>query len=491
MQTDSAISILSVAEGLIEKLDNAEILSKYHQIKDRIAPTVDQSQSVPPSPVLAPSPAFLPFAASMPVPSVRATSTTSTQVMISGLRNENELLRAQLASLTAREREAQTKVTQLQAESELEMQAARHQFESFQAATVGRLNQDLDAANSKILELQQSKQQLQEQLALHSQQQLLQSGKSRQLDNSAGQALHLIQQLNAEIDTFQKEMLPTFKPPSTSVPHFPNDEFGLLTQAQIARNSVQLLKSLVEAKMETVTMIRQRLKQENLTVKNELEQLASSQRVGDSALQRKQMEFEAERSALRDEMKQLQSLYDSERQQLRSQVLQREQSIHEHLAQQQRLMEELEALQQSRIASQEDYKKLEERLHQTDAARAQLADQLRTERKTIERQSKELDSLKLTQKYLGRSTEIGQIPQEKIDLMRMVDSLVTEITKLKEEKVRTETELKQAKRLATTAQAQSTTQISQRELTMAAFDQVSDMELTAKLLRRKLGKVAE
>lgn len=45
------------------------------------------------------------------------------------------------------------------------------------------------------------------------------------------------------------------------------------------REAVSLLRNVVDAKLETMTMIRQRLKEENVAIKSELETLSSKQYV--------------------------------------------------------------------------------------------------------------------------------------------------------------------------------------------------------------------
>lgn len=65
-------------------------------------------------------------------------------------------------------------------------------------------------------------------------------------------------------------------------------------------------------------------------------------------------------------------------------------------------------------------------LLQCEAARASLAEQLRTEKRTVEKQQHEIESLQLTQKFLGRGAD-AKIPNDKMDLMKMVDRLASDV----------------------------------------------------------------
>lgn len=58
------------------------------------------------------------------------------------------------------------------------------------------------------------------------------------------------------------------------------------------------------------------------------------------------------------------------------------------------------------------------------------------------------------------------------------------MTRLQEEKAALAAELQTLKR--TTVQSRLTSDVSQRELTLAAFDQVTDLDLTNKLLQKRL-----
>lgn len=83
------------------------------------------------------------------------------------------------------------------------------------------------------------------------------------------------------------DLLPSFRPAiSSQIPNVAadvlgttSDEFGLFPQLIKLGHSLSLLKMVVDAKLETTTLLRQRLKEENVGLKAEIESLLAQQYV--------------------------------------------------------------------------------------------------------------------------------------------------------------------------------------------------------------------
>eukprot|EP01018_Ginkgo_biloba_P014475 Gb_35815 [translate_table: standard] len=90
---------------------------------------------------------------------------------------------------------------------------------------------------------------------------------------------------------------------------------------------------------------------------------------------------------------------------------------------------------------------LEKSLKEETSNRSQLASQVFALRKDNEKTKTELETLKLSQKFLVRSQPRGGlIPAKKMDLMNTVNQLLVEANKLKREKLALEEELKTQRR---------------------------------------------
>merc|ERR1712100_37098 len=112
--------------------------------------------------------------------------------------------------------------------------------------------------------------------------------------------------------------------------------------------------------------------------------------------------------------------------------------------------------------------------------RAQLAADLVTQRSLGEQLQDEIKTLKLNQKFLhGGAGSSGAVSSEKMDLMRMVNQMLAENNKLKEEKVLLEADIGKLRREAIHTKVNST--VGDREVTLAASDQINPDVMTTKI----------
>jgi len=275
---------------------------------------------------------------------------------------------------------------------------------------------------------------------------------------------------------------------------------------------------VMDAKLETMGLIRNKLKQENQSFKQEnqsfkqeleakrleLEALGHELRLASNAAERDAGAALAEKDTLRHEFGQIQSMYNTELEAL------------------QKRLEAAEAF--SAVATPGRCRELEARVNDLEAdvsrlvdesgrlstllsddrdMRATLAADLVAQRGEKERLIEELTTLKLHQKFInegpprhgaGGIPSIPSIPSERIDMMRMVNQMLSQNNQLKEDKILLEAKLSKLQRSCLHS-AIDTASIKggpgEREIALAASEKINDLDITARILARNLDTVAK
>eukprot|EP00656_Telonema_subtile_P018539 TRINITY_DN20035_c0_g2_i2.p1 TRINITY_DN20035_c0_g2~~TRINITY_DN20035_c0_g2_i2.p1 ORF type:complete len:306 (-),score=124.17 TRINITY_DN20035_c0_g2_i2:102-1019(-) len=254
---------------------------------------------------------------------------------------------------------------------------------------------------------------------------------------------------------------------------------GLQGHLSELERAVPMLRMILEAKVETLGLIRTNLSNENEALKQQLQHSAGQQQELQQALEAAEQRVEEERAELRGEFEEIQQLYSHELARLQAEVsVQATPNAAQHSAARCRELEaEVCALQEALGAAQVQ-------LADDHKMRARLAAELQTERNSAVVAANELKALKNSQKFLGAPPGERAVPEEKVDLMNLVNHLFSESHSLKEEKLLLQNQL-QAMHLAALDQ-QLDSRIGQKELSMAGANLISDMDITAKILRRNM-----
>jgi len=259
----------------------------------------------------------------------------STQVMVVGLQNENQLLRAQLHAMAARDREQRIELQRLQDGREQELEHAYKRTEEETAlhhaqvqATMQQMQRTGQLQNVACA-------QLEAQLSAADAARAKDADHRVQVENLLRGISATMSHLVEIVESFQRDMLPTFEPPpdifgAVEMPDCHIEDFGAVSEIRKLDRGLALLRMVMDAKVETLTLIRNKLKDENNTSKSRIEELSQqlkllqevqvSNRACDEAL-------EAEKRSLRTEFFQIQELYNAEIANLQSKLQASEDSL--------------------------------------------------------------------------------------------------------------------------------------------------------------------
>jgi predicted nucleic acid-binding Zn-ribbon protein len=302
--------------------------------------------------------------------------------------------------------------------------------------------------------------------------------------------------LSQRFETYQRELLPNYD--QLAHPAFsgslslsqsgslPIDSSLLSHVARIDRG-LQMLRFVVDAKLETYSRMRARLKEENLALRADNERLMGIQAQSVAAV-------EGERSQVRADVEHLEQQYHSRIDSLRRQLDDAREAAASVNGRTESLQREVQTLREERDRALRQISDVQKEVADEENMRAVLAAELATERDKVVRLKDELEQLRLSQKYLsavsgGSNQNNGAgVPPERLDIMRTVEKLLAENRALKLDKARLEGELVQVRREGLQQRLAST--IGEREIMLAANDQTSSYDLTAKILQKNLGLAA-
>nr|PNR45404.1 hypothetical protein PHYPA_015175 [Physcomitrium patens] len=413
------------------------------------------------------------------------------------LRNENDLLRYQLNDIIAREKNQRIELQRLRDHRDVEVAslvqaATQHlkgeveQMKFLLQSTSAQLLQALAEKEKAVNDSHDTMRTVEELKHNAEVNETCIMEQLRGLKELLSKTSGTVTALADSVEGFQRHVLPTFKPSGTNVtkltrnlPSKPGVTELMTSELERLEAGITLLRVIVDAKNDTLVLIRGKLKQENEDLKTEL-QLARDRETRTSISDRKPNNATAvanddmvhEKTVLRQELQSLQNLYCAEVKQLKAKLKYQEE---EGVAESNRFCEiqhECKVL-QSRIESLEAAKDmLEVNLKDETSARSQLVSQVFNLRKFLVRQPR----------------SGGRIPVEKMDLMNTVNQLLLEMNKLKSDKVTLEEEIKTVRRCQ--MRDQMTRTVTARDVAMAASNKVGDGEIAGKLASTRLNQLA-
>eukprot|EP01018_Ginkgo_biloba_P028262 Gb_39211 [translate_table: standard] len=435
--------------------------------------------------------------------------TDSESVMSGSLRTENDLLRCQLNDLIAREKSQRVELQRLRQHRDAEvaslvqsstsqMKNEVEQLKSMLQNTSGQLLQALSEREQAKAQKEKLARALEESRQTSASQEVGSRERLRAMEEALNVATGMATNLASKIEGFQRHVLPTFKPTGVEnkqakVTPDVSEGKSLVEQLTKVENALTMLRVIVDAKNDTLVLIRGKLKQENEELRSQLLQARESRQGQIKTMQAtskiEDQDNGAEKHMLRQEMQSLQNLFKEEVRQLKSKLKMYESEEQHGQGRLSVLQKELAALQEKLSSVEASKVFLENNLKDEASARSQLVSQLFALRKENEKTKAELETLKLSQKFLGRQTRTStgagsRIPAEKMDLMNTVNQLLVETNKLKTEKLALEEELKNQRRTQVRDRVKRT--VTSRDVDMAALNKVGDTDLASRLARSRL-----
>eukprot|EP00743_Colponemidia_sp_Colp-15_P004379 GILK01004722.1.p1 GENE.GILK01004722.1~~GILK01004722.1.p1 ORF type:complete len:497 (-),score=108.97 GILK01004722.1:123-1613(-) len=444
--------------------------------------------------------------------------TSSTQeILLASLRNENDMLRQQIASVVVREREVRQELDRTRSQHIREMEDLQEHYQRKQVEELSRFGQQVDYSRLEIGEIDKSRTHMQSALKDMQRTKEQLESQNEATNHRVVHCTRWVMKLSERIQKYEKELLPTFKPmgidfealkrqrQSEDVSHHRSKDdvqdsnlAGAGTKGSALGSpavdlekaidqldqDVEMMKMIVDAKVETLSLIRKKLRDENVVLKSELEKTLSKMSMESSVLDKSEQGLAIEKNALRKELEQLQEVYAQEMQKLREQTRDFDDKLlHSHQEAQhfRKLSDQLQRMCQELQAKNEQ---LHSQLEEDRTSRSHLAAELSANKKQCESLKAELEAVKMAQKFLKVSD--SRLPAEKKDLMKMLNQLLSDVNKLKEEKLNLQSQNERL-HLALTQQDMSRTGF-KTEIQLLADGEISDADLTSKLLRQRLGQ---
>ncbi|CAM6091156.1 unnamed protein product [Calypogeia fissa] len=429
-------------------------------------------------------------------------------VLARSLKNENDLLRFQLNDIIAREKHQRIELRRLRSHRDVEVSQMVNSATTQLKSEVDQLKGLLQSTSSQLLQALTEKEKVvseKEQAAQALEEVRLDAAtndadlraRSQHLEEVVNQSVAMTSALADSIDTFQRHVLPTFNPAALEGKsnnkvevNDPNGTKNLIEELSRLESALTLLRVLVDAKNDTLVLIRGKLKQENEELKAEL-QLARERDTKHKVSSQQPVpatnDMGFEKNMLRQELHSLQNLFNAEVKQLKAKLKMYEMEDKASHGRFEEVQKELVTMQNKLVALELSRGLLESRLKEETSACSQLVSQLFSLRKDNEKLKTELDTLKLNQKFLVRQPRSGRIPVEKMDLMNTMNQLLLEMNKLKGDKVSLEEELKVQRRSQVREHVERS--VTARDVAMAASNKVGDAELATKLATSRLQQI--
>ncbi|BBN06071.1 hypothetical protein MPTK1_3g18140 [Marchantia polymorpha subsp. ruderalis] len=426
-------------------------------------------------------------------------------VLARSLRNENDLLRFQLNDIISREKNQRIELQRLRSHRDVEvsqlvstattqLKSEVDQLKGLLQSTSSQLLQALNDKEKLVSEKDQSVRVLEEVRHGAAASEASLRNRLQHFEDMVTKGFAMATTLADSVDAFQRHVLPTFNPSATGKETGESGAARSLTE-ELSRleNGLTLLRVLVDAKNDTLVLIRGKLKQENEELRAELqvarERDSKQTLAAQQPAQTNTEDVAFEKNMLRQELHSLQNLFNAEVKQLKAKLKMYELEDQAGHGRFEEVQKELLNLQNKLVAQEGSRALLESRLKEETSARSQLVSQLVTLRKENEKYKAELETLKLNQKFLLRQPRSGRIPVEKMDLMNTMNQLLMEMNKLKGDKVALEEELKVQRRSQVREHVKRT--VTARDVNMAASNKVGDLELASKLATARLQQLEQ
>ena len=317
----------------------------------------------------------------------------------------------------------------------------------------------------------------------------------------------VIRQCAESLERFQVGILPSFHVEDLDR-LYPLDA-GYLTDSTIDRGlgrdvarverAINVIQMLVEAKLESTALIRTKLKDENTTLRTQVDQSLVAGKQRDLALGEREQEMQRQQDHLRRELGNLHEMYQTERQHLEAQLRERQDRLMAGEEARRELEDEVVREKQVSERLRVEMDEIRTALSESEGHRAELLGEVKANKIEMAAMRRQVDAIRREHKFLGRTVASaieadgetgrgatgGDDPKTRIDLTRTIERLMGELEKGKAEREALEARVVAAER-ASIARKFETATIHPVEVDMAAAGLASDDDVVAKLLRAKL-----
>ncbi|KAG0613883.1 hypothetical protein M758_6G136400 [Ceratodon purpureus] len=426
-------------------------------------------------------------------------------MMAKSLQQENDILRYQLNDLINREKNQRLELQRLRAHRDVEVSALVNAATQKLKGEIERVKGLLEPAASSLAQAMSDK----DKVVVEKEELLAEmaklkktieedsstyGGRLRNLESIMQKSSAMANSILTSVEAFQRHVLPNFKVVNTKINKcHTSDADGpnkIIDDMQRLEAGVALLRVIVDAKNDTLVLIRGKLKQENDDLRAELKEakedkpsLKQAAAVTDK-VQSCADEVGIEKNILREEIHALQELYAAKFKQLHTKLKAHEEAEIVHQTRYCDIRNECHSLQTQLSTMEASRRQLEENLKDETSARSQLVTEIFHMRKENEALKSELDMLKVNQKFFGGHGRKGRLPMDKMDLINTVNQLLFENSKLKSDKTQLEEEVKTQRRSNVLERVQSN--VTPRDLALCASNKVGDSEIANKLARIRL-----
>ncbi|XP_024400205.2 uncharacterized protein [Physcomitrium patens] len=432
------------------------------------------------------------------------------EILAKSLQQENDILRFQLNDLINREQNQRLELQRLRAHREVEMTSLVNASTNKLKCEVERLKAQLEPASASRAEAAAEKERI-----LREKEQLVTEikglrkkivdeeqtcgGRLRSLGSVVAKCTCIATSIVQSVDAFQRHVLPNFrvvedqKNPEEKSQRINFDSDGsqkLIDEMHKLEAGVALLRVIVDAKNDTLVLIRGKLIQENDELKADLaaarEKMSAVllQAASDPEKKTGAIGSNPENEVLRQEIHALQDLYSAKIEQMQSTLKLYEQADTDRSIKHDQLRQEIQSLHHHITTIEASRHRLEDDLKYETSARSQLVTEIYHMRKENEALGSEIEMLKLNQKFFRGHARKGRLPMEKMDMVNTVNQLMIDNSKLRSDKAAVEEELKTQRRTNVLERVKSV--VTARDVALCANNKVGDSELASKLARIRL-----
>ncbi|KAK3269562.1 hypothetical protein CYMTET_22005 [Cymbomonas tetramitiformis] len=445
-------------------------------------------------------------------------------VLLCTLRGENEQLQQQLLAGAKAERELRSEVHVTRVQTDQEKESLMHQVTNQYSTERETWQREIASRDAEVQRLRGELAHVHELYANAADTTVATNIEStavqQQYEAIVQDAMASVDRMTEGVEAYQRHIFPKFYQhpgifPQTEVTSEP--AHPLTVSVVRLDRGILMLRMIVDARLETMALIapscrqalpfppspcpladtclhkgreraggcdaREGAQEEKSNLEARLHSTEATKRTADTARSDAEGAAARQQEEVRKEFAALQTLYQSEMERLQQRLKEMEKSRDALRASEASAKSgaksAIEKLQEAEREMEAQRKKLEE----NDITRESLATKLAALEGEHEASQLELKNIKLSQKFLNRSSEGGEsVPQEKMDTLRVADSLLKERNKLLQEKLELEKQVRELQKEKRVHRG-----VSNLDVALAATNRVSDIDITARLVRQKMG----
>eukprot|EP00002_Diphylleia_rotans_P000105 TRINITY_DN10057_c0_g1_i1.p1 TRINITY_DN10057_c0_g1~~TRINITY_DN10057_c0_g1_i1.p1 ORF type:complete len:503 (+),score=114.75 TRINITY_DN10057_c0_g1_i1:57-1565(+) len=385
------------------------------------------------------NPSELTFAGMSPL--LEKSHSTSTAAQVRMLKSENDLLRAQISSYSAREKELRSELTRKT--KDLEDATQKLEISKVTMRDKERVERELHEAKSELGRIQQTTHAVRADLRAKADEQEDRLRRIRELEAGIRTCAEVQGRLTEDIEALYKKVMPGFRPtldselpPNSVCQDLEVNKGNSIWLIPLVRfeKALRTLEMVIEAKLESMYLVKSKLQEQNRQLEIDVERIRGRQDILDRSRTEHDANFKSELERLQFSIEKERKDYEERVSFLQSVIQDADQKVSDlssTIKQQQASIEHSDCV-------IKDLSKLIDRLKNEMAAESQakadILSELQTESRRCEALKIELEQLKLLQLASGAHIKtIAGISTQQVDALKAHAVLQSEVERLRKE----------------------------------------------------------